>query len=245
MTLHARRWLTPCASHRLSLGPGRHHFFEFTSRSIALSSICSANNFFSRPFSLSSVRNRAASDGSTLGTSLRDTLRAVHTAILRFIFIKCGLADTVTPAKVSRLLASFLLFQHLYDLLVCEPLLHLSVLLVGRTLHQNGGVLGAQVIGDDVNLLNEMRSSAGMLLAAGLYILAGAFRPALAFSAMVVSGTVYLGYGFSRVVSIIFDGVPSSAMLQITALELVIGGICVLLLKFYKSADESSVVRAG
>ena len=116
-----------------------------------------------------------------------------------------------------------------------------SILFVPHAFHASAGI----ILGDDVNLLNEMRSSAGMLLAAGLYILAGAFRPALAFSAMVVSGTVYLGYGFSRVVSIIFDGVPSSAMLQITALELVIGGICALLLKLYKSADESSVGHTG
>jgi hypothetical protein len=34
-------------SDSLSLGGGRHHFFEATSLSIALSSIASANSFFS------------------------------------------------------------------------------------------------------------------------------------------------------------------------------------------------------
>ncbi|NOR61590.1 MAG: hypothetical protein GQ535_03730, partial [Rhodobacteraceae bacterium] len=42
-------------------------------------------------------------------------------------------------------LASLLLFQHRYDLFVCESFLHLSVLFVGRTLQHFGGVLGAQV----------------------------------------------------------------------------------------------------
>jgi transcriptional regulator with XRE-family HTH domain len=43
---------------------GRHHFFELISRSIALSRICSASNFFSLPFSSSKARNRFASEGS-------------------------------------------------------------------------------------------------------------------------------------------------------------------------------------
>ncbi len=47
----------------------RHHFFEFTSLSIATSNIVSANNFFSLPFSASNARNRAASEGSTLSHS--------------------------------------------------------------------------------------------------------------------------------------------------------------------------------
>ena len=44
--------------------PHRHHFFELMSRSMALSNICSANSFFSLPFSSSNARNRFASEGS-------------------------------------------------------------------------------------------------------------------------------------------------------------------------------------
>jgi hypothetical protein len=50
--------------HRFPLPGGRHHFFELMSRSMALSSICSANSFFSLPFSSSKARNRFASEGS-------------------------------------------------------------------------------------------------------------------------------------------------------------------------------------
>ena len=49
---------------RLPLGIGRHHFFAFTSRSMALSSICSANSFFSLAFSASNARSFFASEGS-------------------------------------------------------------------------------------------------------------------------------------------------------------------------------------
>ena len=61
-------------NHRIPLCHGRHHFFELMSRSMALSNICAARSFLSLPFLSSKARNRFASEGSTLGTSLRDTL---------------------------------------------------------------------------------------------------------------------------------------------------------------------------
>ncbi|MGY3149553.1 hypothetical protein ACVWYQ_006552 [Bradyrhizobium sp. USDA 3397] len=48
----------------LSPGGGRHHFFEATSLSMALSSIASAKSFFSFAFSSSSAFSRLASDTS-------------------------------------------------------------------------------------------------------------------------------------------------------------------------------------
>lgn len=52
--------------HSMSLNIGRHHSFELTSQSFVTSSMVSASSFFSLPFSASSVRNGAASDGSML-----------------------------------------------------------------------------------------------------------------------------------------------------------------------------------
>ena len=48
----------------LSLRGERHHFFDATSLSMALSSIASANNFFSLAFSSFSAFSRFASDTS-------------------------------------------------------------------------------------------------------------------------------------------------------------------------------------
>jgi hypothetical protein len=50
----------------LSSGGGRHHFLAATSRNIALSSIASANSFFSLVFSSSSAFSRRASETLTL-----------------------------------------------------------------------------------------------------------------------------------------------------------------------------------
>ena len=52
-------------SDSLSLGSGRHHFFASRSFSAALSSMASANSFFSLAFSLSSPFSRLASETSS------------------------------------------------------------------------------------------------------------------------------------------------------------------------------------
>ncbi|MFK8036230.1 MAG: hypothetical protein AB8B94_19010 [Hyphomicrobiales bacterium] len=54
-------------NHCLSSSGGRYRFFEFTTFSIALSSICSASNFFNLAFSSSSALSLRASEISTLG----------------------------------------------------------------------------------------------------------------------------------------------------------------------------------
>ena len=102
-----------------------------------------------------------------------------------------------------------------------------GVLFMPHAFHASAGI----VLGDDVNLLNEMRSSGGMVLASGLFILLGALRAKMAFMALAVSTTLYLSYGMSRVVSVIADGTPGGSMLQILALELFIGALCAVMLK--------------
>lgn len=89
-------------------------------------------------------------------------------------------------------------------------------------------------LGDDINLMNEMRAPGGALLALGLLIIAGAFIPALTFTAIIVATMLYLSYGFSRVLSIAFDGMPDTTLLQATGLEIAIGLICAFSLVRYR-----------
>jgi len=67
-------------------------------------------------------------------TILRSNAREggwLHAAILRFVFVKRALVNAVAPAQVRRLLACFLLLEHLNNLLVRKSLLYLSVLWLG------------------------------------------------------------------------------------------------------------------
>ena len=102
----------------------------------------------------------------------------------------------------------------------------LGILFTPRAFHASAGI----TLGDDVNLLNEMRSSGGMLFACSLFVLYGAIRSALAILALLLAATLYLTYGLSRAVSVLIDGVPNAAMLQIMGLELAIAVLCLLAL---------------
>ncbi len=101
-----------------------------------------------------------------------------------------------------------------------------GILFFPHGFHASAGL----VLGDDLTLLNEIRSPGGMLLICGLFILAGAVRASATAPALAVSAVLYLSFGLSRIVGILVDGMPNGTMLQIMALELLIGTICAGLL---------------
>ena len=106
-------------SYSLSLSIRWPRFFEFTSRSIALSSICSAS-----------------SKAVALHSHLPDTSIAARQMVsfrrtLIYIFVKCRLAYAVSSTNISRPFPSFVFLQHCYDLFVAKSLLHLSVRWLG------------------------------------------------------------------------------------------------------------------
>ena len=89
-------------------------------------------------------------------------------------------------------------------------------------------------LGGNVSLLNEVRASGGILLAAGILIMSGAFMATLTFTAVVVATLLYLSYGLSRILSFTIDGMPSEGLVQAAALEILIGVACVFVLVKYR-----------
>jgi hypothetical protein len=77
----------------------------------------------------------------------------------------------------------------------------------------------------NTSLVNELKAPAGVLLAAGLIMLLGAFRDALASLALTTAATVYLGYGLTRLLSMAVDGVPHSSLVSAAVLEISVGAI--------------------
>ena len=108
----------------------------------------------------------------------------------------------------------------------------LGILAIPQTFHASSGI----ALGDDVNLLNEMRAAGGPVLVGGLFALFGAIRLDMAYPALVLSATVYLAYGLARFASVIVDGVPNAAMLQIMGLELAVAAICMVVLRSESAA---------
>jgi len=90
-------------------------------------------------------------------------------------------------------------------------------------------VYGIEVTGN-TNLTNELKAPAGMLLVAGLMMLAGVFRSHLTKTSLVIAAAVYLSYGLSRFASIAVDGMPHSGLVEAAIVEIAIGAACLLAL---------------
>jgi hypothetical protein len=89
-------------------------------------------------------------------------------------------------------------------------------------------------LGENIGLLNEIRSPGGALLASGLVIMLGAFVAKLTFTSAVISIVMYLSYGISRILSIAMDGMPAEGLVLATVVEIIIGLVGVFALLRYR-----------
>ena len=85
-------------------------------------------------------------------------------------------------------------------------------------------------LGGNLNLLSEVRAPAGALFTSGLLMILGAFIPALTFTSTILATLIYLSYGFSRVLGMIVDGVPSSSLVWSAGIEVILGMVCLICL---------------
>lgn len=85
-------------------------------------------------------------------------------------------------------------------------------------------------IGVNVSLLNELKASAGLLLAAGMFIIYSVFVKKYSDVALRLTILIYLSYAGARGVSMIADGLPASGLVLATALEAAVGLACLLVL---------------
>lgn len=94
-----------------------------------------------------------------------------------------------------------------------------SILIVPHVFYASYGIH----LGQDPNLLSELRAPGASLLALGLVMLAGVFRPGFATVSLGAALMVYGAFPFGRLVSLAIDGVPSSGILAALGLEVAIG----------------------
>ena len=105
-----------------------------------------------------------------------------------------------------------------------------AILFIPVAFHATTGI----ELGNDTNLLNEIRAPAGALLASGILIITGAFVERLTFTSTVVATLLYLSYGLSRILSMVIDGMPAEELVQVAVLEIIIGLVCVFSLVKYR-----------
>ena len=101
---------------------------------------------------------------------------------------------------------------------------------------------GVDITGN-ISLLNEIRAPAGALLAVGILILAGAFVPQLTFTSTLMATLLYLAYGSARMLSMLVDGQPTTGLIIVAALEIIIGLVCLFAFVKYGAASLSLVER--
>ena len=85
------------------------------------------------------------------------------------------------------------------------------------------------MLGADPSLLSEIRAPGGLLLTCGVLMLAGAFSTRFTSLGLLTCALVFTTYGVSRVVSLLLDGPPSASLVGALLIELVIGGIAIIL----------------
>ena len=95
-------------------------------------------------------------------------------------------------------------------------------------------------LGGNVSLLNEVRAAGGALLAVGILIISGAFVASLTYTSAVVAALFYLSYGASRILSFAMDGMPSEGLMQVAALEIFIGVVCLFALSKFRVNQAKS-----
>jgi len=97
-----------------------------------------------------------------------------------------------------------------------------GILFLPQAFHATSGI----VIGNDASLLSEVRAPGGLLLVAGLFVLAGIFRPRWAYPATVLGFALSATYVLSRLLSMALDGMPDAALLFATAIEVCMAAAC-------------------
>ena len=102
-----------------------------------------------------------------------------------------------------------------------------AILLVPHAFHGSNGI----ILGDNPNLLSEIRAPGGLLAASGIMILVGAFRVRLRASAVQLTTLVYGSFGLTRLVSMALDGTPSSSIVGATSLELMVALVGLVILR--------------
>ena len=80
------------------------------------------------------------------------------------------------------------------------------------------------------SLMSEIRAPGGLLLVAGLFILAGGFVRRLTEPALMIVAIGFGAYGSARLISIAVDGLPSGSLVFATILELACAVLAAILI---------------
>ncbi len=85
-------------------------------------------------------------------------------------------------------------------------------------------------LGTNVSLLNELKAPAGLLFAAGAFMIGAIFVRKQVDTALALATLIYLSYAISRFASMALDGMPATGLVQAAAFEGIAGLACLAVL---------------
>ena len=109
-----------------------------------------------------------------------------------------------------------------------------TILAAPHAFHGSNGI----ALGDNPNLLSEIRAPGGLLAASGVIILVGGFRPLLRSQAVQLTTLVYGSFGLARIVAMALDGMPSSSIVGAAVVEVVVAIVGLALLVRSRGREE-------
>lgn len=84
------------------------------------------------------------------------------------------------------------------------------------------------VLGQDPNLLSELRAPGAGLAVMGAIMFAGILRAAIAPFALAAALSVYVAFPVGRILGIVLDGMPTNSVIGALAVELIIAGLLLM-----------------
>ncbi len=100
-------------------------------------------------------------------------------------------------------------------------------------------------LGQDPNLLSELRAPGAGLASLGAVMLAGLVRAGMTSAALVTALTVFFGFAAGRIVSLAVDGMPSASVIGALLIEVVIGLLLVAAFKPRRATQSGKKQLAG
>lgn len=99
-----------------------------------------------------------------------------------------------------------------------------SILFAPHAFYASYGI----TLGQEPNLLSELRALGAGLAGFGFLILLGIWRQALKPVAMTLALTVFIAFPAGRLVGLVVDGMPSGSVIGALVVELVIAVLCLV-----------------
>jgi Domain of unknown function (DUF4345) len=98
----------------------------------------------------------------------------------------------------------------------------LATILAPDVLHGLSGI----VLDHDPSLMSEIRGPGGVLLIGGIVMASGVIVARFTALATALAAMIGLGYGVSRLVSLVQDGMPDPVLFAVMIVETLLGAFC-------------------